>query len=81
MIVFIRLDAHPCIVLIDTVICLHLVNNLIINWNGVNANLDPLEVGFAWDQIEPRMLANLLNSVPFFRVCVQNAVEQILGLI
>lgn len=81
MVVLVGLYALPCVVLVDAVICFHTVKDRIIDWDRVNADFNTLEICLAGYQIEPGMLAYLLDSVPLLRVCVQDAVKEILRFV
>jgi len=81
VVVLVRLDAFLSVLFIDLVNRLHCVKDIGINRYGVNSDLDPLEVGFAGHDVEPGVLPNLLDGVSLLRVCVQDALEKILGFV
>ena len=75
MIVFIGLDAFTSVMLVDPVLDLHGVEDGVIDWHWVDANLDSFELAFTSYYFEPRVLPDLVDGVPLLGVCVEDAVE------
>ena len=81
VVVLVSLNALPSVIFIDTVLSLHAVQNLGVDWHRVYADLDALEIGFTGYQVEPWVLSDLIYCVSFLRVSVQNAVKEVLCFI
>ena len=67
---FVGLNAFAGIAFLEAEFRVHAVENVLIDWNRVNADLDPFEISLAGYNIEPRMLPNLIDSVPLLRIRV-----------
>lgn len=80
MVVLIGLDAFPRILLVDSVLILHRVENGAIDRHRVHADLDALKVALTWYHFEPRVLSDLVDGVPLFGVRVEDAVKEVLGV-
>lgn len=81
VIVFIGLDAFTSVMLVDSILYLHGVKNCIIDRHWVDANLDSFELAFTFYYFEPRVLPDLVDGVPLLGVCVEDAVEEVLGVV
>ena len=68
---FIGLNAFAGIAFLEAEFRVHADENVLIDWYRINADLDSFEIGLAWYNIEPRMLPDLIDSVPLLRICVQ----------
>ena len=81
VIVFIGLDAFTSVMLVDSILYLHGIKNCIIDRHWVDANLDSFEFAFTFYYFEPRVLPDLVDGVPLLGVCVEDAVEEVLGVV
>ena len=70
------MDILLIFLLVNIKLCLHLIQDVVIDWNWILANLYTFEFMILWHQLEPFVFPDLINGISFLRVCVQNLTKQ-----
>ena len=60
---------------------MHNLHHLLVNGNWVIPKLDALEVCLTGNEVEPWMLADLIDCEPLLRVSFQDFVKNVFGVV